>query len=478
MDIREPTMKGVSEVVKKARTASAPGPNGIPYKVYKKCPKLLHRLWKLMKVVWRKGRIPSCWQAAEGCFVPKEKNSKGEAKVNRGDLTVVWLELANAYGTVPHKLIERESSGTVPNHREGEGNHPKLFPRNPSAICGQRLCNIMAEIGEVTGCTISAVLFIMAMNIIIEARKRETRGPLSRTNIRQPPSRGFMDDLTITATTHVQARWILTALEDTDESLKDSINNSKVEQQVCEGLRNIDKTGLPGNFKAWIFQQGLLPRLSWPLMLYEISVSTVEGLERRISKHLRRWLGVPQCFSSTGLYSRTSKLQLPLTSLVEEFKTGKARLVMTLKDSRDEKVRQAGVEVRTGRRWSASKAVSEAESRLRHKDIVGTVCIGRQGLGRGQTTRWKEVNVTERKYQVQRDQATRRRGKENESSRNGKTGGMDKVEKRREEIVLGRNLEIHAMAAPVLLESSTRCTSNTYQSSQMGTGGSSNMSAV
>ena len=39
----------------------------------------------------------------------------------------------------------------------------------------------------------------------------------------------------------------------------------------------------------------------------------------------------------------------------------------------DEYVKKAGVEVRTGRKWSASKAVEETESRLRHKDIVGTV---------------------------------------------------------------------------------------------------------
>jgi len=30
---------------------------------------------------------------------------------------------------------------------------------------------------------------------------------------------------------------------------------------------------------------------------------------------------------------------MPISSVVEEFKTGKARLVMTLKDSKDEKVR-------------------------------------------------------------------------------------------------------------------------------------------
>ncbi|KAH3865971.1 hypothetical protein DPMN_029019 [Dreissena polymorpha] len=44
-------------------------------------------------------------------------------------------------------------------------------------------------------------------------------------------------------------------------------------------------------------------------------------------------------------------------------------------------IRNAGIEVRTGRRWSASNAVEQAESRLRHQDIVGTSCQGRQGLG-------------------------------------------------------------------------------------------------
>lgn len=36
----EPTWKEIQEVVKKARAASAPGPSGIPYRVYKKCPKI------------------------------------------------------------------------------------------------------------------------------------------------------------------------------------------------------------------------------------------------------------------------------------------------------------------------------------------------------------------------------------------------------------------------------------------------------
>ena len=34
------------------------------------------------------------------------------------------------------------------------------------------------------------------------------------SGIYQPPIRGFMDDLTVTTTTHKQARWVLSALED------------------------------------------------------------------------------------------------------------------------------------------------------------------------------------------------------------------------------------------------------------------------
>ncbi|KAJ8333522.1 hypothetical protein SKAU_G00415300 [Synaphobranchus kaupii] len=52
-DSREPLLKEVQDVVKRARSSSAPGPSGVPYKVYKNCPLLLKRLWKILKVTWR-----------------------------------------------------------------------------------------------------------------------------------------------------------------------------------------------------------------------------------------------------------------------------------------------------------------------------------------------------------------------------------------------------------------------------------------
>ena len=161
-------LKEVKDIVNKARAKSSPGPSGINYQLYKKCPKILKRLWNLMKVVWRKGVTPRIWTTAEGVFVPKEESSKKlnqfrtisllsvegkiffsilakrltsyliennyintavqkggvpgysgclehtamithliqEAKETKSDLALIWLDLANAYGSVPHELVK------------------------------------------------------------------------------------------------------------------------------------------------------------------------------------------------------------------------------------------------------------------------------------------------------------------------------------------------------------------------------------
>ena len=90
---------------------------------------------------------------------------------------------------------------------------------------------------------------------------------------------------------------------------------------------------------------------------------------------------MPPCFSTVGLYSSTGMLQLPFSSLVEEFKVGKARLHMMLRDSPDDIIREVQPEVRTGVKWSAAKAVQEAESSLKIKEVIGATQTGRAGLG-------------------------------------------------------------------------------------------------
>ena len=112
-----------------------------------------------------------------------------------------------------------------------------------------------------------------------------------------------------------------------------------------------------------------------------VPISTVETLERRVSNLLRRWLGLPRSLSSIALYGNTNKLRLPFKSLEEEFKVTRAREVVQYRDSSDPKVANAGIEVRTGRKWRAEEAVQEADARLRHRSLVGVVTRGRAGLG-------------------------------------------------------------------------------------------------
>ncbi|XP_052271949.1 uncharacterized protein LOC127872660 [Dreissena polymorpha] len=262
----EPTLGEVKEAVKKARAASAPGPNAFPYKVYKMCPLLLKRLWRLLKVVWRKGDVPEAWKKAEGIFTPKERNYKtvnqfrtisllnvdgkiffailarrltsfltgnayintsvqkggvpgfsgciehtsaithliSEAKKGRKDLTVVWLDLANAYGSIPHQLIY-----TALRHYHVDGHIQKIITSYLDGIklqftVGDQLTRWQRLEKEiVTGCIVSVVLFIMGMNLLINAAQRETRRQKTESGIYLPSSRGLMDDLTLTTTTHV-----------------------------------------------------------------------------------------------------------------------------------------------------------------------------------------------------------------------------------------------------------------------------------
>jgi hypothetical protein len=127
-----------------------------------------------------------------------------EATVEGKDLTVVWLDLANAYGTIPHKLID-----TALDHYHLPEKAKQLIGSYYDGI--NLSCAVGAystawqklEKGIVTGCTISVILCVMTMNLITEAGKKESRGPATNTKIRQPATRGFMDDLTLTTSSIV-----------------------------------------------------------------------------------------------------------------------------------------------------------------------------------------------------------------------------------------------------------------------------------
>ncbi|TWW66935.1 hypothetical protein D4764_20G0009670 [Takifugu flavidus] len=446
--LAEPSLK---EVIKAARSASSPGPSGeedskninqfrtisllsVEGKVFFSIVsrRLTEFLLKnnYINTSVQKGGIPG----VPGCLEHNGVVTQliREAHESKGELAVLWLDLTNAYGSIPHRLVElAQHLHHVPSKIKDlildYYNNFSLRVTSGSVTSDwHRL-----EKGIITGCTISVVLFVLAMNMVVKAAEVECRGPLSRSGVRQPPIRAYMDDLTVTTTSVPGCRWILQGLERLilwarmsfkptksrsmvlkgevvdrfrfsisgtvipsiteqpvkslgklfDSSLKDTAAIQKSTEELGGWLTKVDKSGLPGRFKAWIYQYSILPRVLWPLLVYAVPVTTVESLERKISSFLSRWLGLPRSLNSAALYGTRNTLQLPFSGLTEEFKVARTREALQYKDSRDCKVSSAGIEVKTGRKWKAEKAVDVAESRLRQKALVGAVATGRTGLG-------------------------------------------------------------------------------------------------
>lgn len=66
-------------------------------------------------------------------------------------------------------------------------------------------------------------------------------------------------------------------------------------------------------------------------------------------------------------------------------------------------VRRADITIRTGRKWTASRALREAEERLRHADVMGMVNQERLGFGCITRANWKDAKSRERTGMVQRE---------------------------------------------------------------------------
>ena len=481
-DVSRIKLTEVQAVIHKARAKSAGGPNGVTYAVYKNCKKLTECLWKAVAKVWDSGEIPESWAVADGIYIPKEDkattlnqfrpisllNVEGkvffsvlakrltsfllsnsyvetsiqkagipgfpgclehvstiwsrlkQAKAERGDLHVVWLDLANAYGSVPHRFIQfaLELFHVPQKMNRFIDKYFSTFQFRFSIPSGvTNLCRL--EKGIAMGCAISPILFVMVMEMII-------RSSGSCDNMK-----AFMDDLTLIESQADQVTRMLNRLIElvswcgmkfkpqksrslsllkgkmvsipfTLEGVRiptvretgvkslgrwysfpltDRHRGVELQELALKFLQRIDKTALPGRFKIWMVQFGILPRLLWPITIYEITLSRIEIIEAKISAMVRKWLGVPRMLTTIALYGKTNKLSLPLTSLIEEYKVSKVRLQSMLCSSRDKKISSNPPTINVGRKWNVTEVLHSVNGMAKHEEVVGVIQNSRRGLG-------------------------------------------------------------------------------------------------
>ena len=489
-----PTYKEFATKLRRTRSKSAPGPNGVPYLVYKRCQGVSRQLWYYIRELWKRNTVSSAWREAEGVFIPKEDGAttvdkfrtisllnvegklffslkadrittflmsnnfidpsiqKGgipgvsgclehtailsqlmrEAKKEKKNLVVTWLDIANAYGSIPHDVIRiaLERAHVPEKTRDLIASYYSdariRFTTKNFTTDWQKV-----EKGIITGCTLSVVLFSLTMSWLVESVKRETKGPRTSTGQRQANSRLFMDDITTTTETVPQTRHLLEKLADKlnwaglrikpekcrslvifkgelksmdikingksvtpiqkmpikylgkkyTASLNEKEQTDLVAQQLNGDLKKIERCRLPGRYKCWMVQHMLIPRIMWPLSIYNIAMTKVEDLQKKITAALKRWLKIPKSLSKACIYSRSAKLRLPYSSLEEEFRSSKVRNLVTMGESKDPCIQNAGIAVDGGRKVDTPSEIMEAKSRLQMKEITGIPNKGREGLG-------------------------------------------------------------------------------------------------
>ena len=70
-----------------------------------------------------------------------------------------------------------------------------------------------------------------------------------------------------------------------DGSQSDRKSISELEEKLLSGLKIIDRSLFKGAQKLLKLQHLLVPRIQWPLMICEISISAASNLEKKISTY-------------------------------------------------------------------------------------------------------------------------------------------------------------------------------------------------
>jgi hypothetical protein len=120
-----------------------------------------------------------------------------EAKKSGKRLDVIWLDLANAYGSIPHRALWFALEffgfpGKVSTILRGY--YERFAMRFTTKNFTTRWQPL--EKGIPMGCTVSPVLFVLAMEVILRVARLEAPSLNILPGMTQPSLRAFMDDIT------------------------------------------------------------------------------------------------------------------------------------------------------------------------------------------------------------------------------------------------------------------------------------------
>ena len=244
-----------------------------------------------------------------------------EARAQKSNLAVIWLDIANAYGSIPHKLIAfaLHKYAVSPQwirliETYYKGVFSKSFSESATSSWHRHQQGIFA------GCTLSITLYLAGMNITLEYSLQARVPQFITNNTVLPLLHAFMDDLSVRSSTVSGSQtlhsWCITALTWAslefrtdksqsivivkgrsinttpfsvskasdqpevsscipsihsrpikflgciiDGSISDRNSSAELTDKLLAGLSVIDKPHFTGTQKLWLLQHLLIPRI-------------------------------------------------------------------------------------------------------------------------------------------------------------------------------------------------------------------------
>ena len=310
-DDRCPSLKELHRSVRKKSNGAAAGVNGLTYVVYKKCPSIMRILHKIVKKIHRKQDVPEDWAQAFIVLLSKSdildkpsefrpiaitntvgkiyfsvisdrlqkfmlKNNyirslvqKGflsgipgclehaftlyealrDAKIHQKQIVVAWIDLANAYGSVRHNLIQFALNWYhVPMSIQKLifDYYEKLMAKVQTSEWSTGF--FLFDIGLFQGCVLSTILFDVVFQLLLDMLKPlENLGYVIKDIKYSKMSRAYADDLNFSART---PKGLQKACDVTDVFLQWSKTmKAKPRKCIAVGFRQFDKRTDSGKYK-------------------------------------------------------------------------------------------------------------------------------------------------------------------------------------------------------------------------------------
>ena len=390
-----------------------------------------------------------------------------EAKDEQRQIVIAWIDLANAYGSVRHNLIQfaldwyhipKEIQALLFNYYE------KLMAKIVTKEWSTDF--FLFDIGLFQGCVISAILFLCVFQLLLDFLKplQEKHGYLiKQINIRAI-AEAYADDLALVTKdargnqiccdrTDIWLEWTKTmrakpakcvtfAMKQFDRRIKNetfqqvnkesqyslfdpkltiagqpmnfilntnsdgfksrhfkflgrqinfNLNEKEIKQKITsaliEDIATVSKSKVNGLMKLWLYQFGILPRMTWPLMVHDLDLSFAKSLQTLVQPSLKKWSGIGRTVDEGLLYRSRANLGLNLTPIADHYTAMQLAKAQLLRSSKDDDVRNLWAskttrEKKLTRHFRVSKLCTEATAQVL-LDTRFPTQNGRLGLGHG-----------------------------------------------------------------------------------------------